>query len=47
MTTTNVFTDGTSGATHVSGTALTTDLANLASPSLLTNAIDKAVVKIR
>lgn len=47
MTQKNVFTDGTSGATHVSGTALTTDLANIASPSLLTNAIDKAVVKIR
>lgn len=38
---------GISGGTHVSGAPLTTDLAMQASPELLRNAIDKAVVKIR
>lgn len=43
----NLLTDGIAGAKHVSGVPLTTDLATAASPSLLRNAIDKAVVKIR
>lgn len=38
---------GAAGGSHVSGAPLTTDLASQASPSLLTNAIDKAIVKIR
>ncbi len=42
-----LITDGMAGGKHISGAALTTDLTEIASPSLLTNAIDKAIVKIR
>lgn len=38
---------GFAGGTHVTGTPLTTDLANEASPGLVTGAIDRAVVKVR
>ena len=38
---------GIAGGTHVGGAPLTTDIAMQASPELLRNAIDKAVVKIR
>lgn len=38
---------GHAGGTHISGAPLTTGLAAQAAPSLLTNAIDKAIVKIR
>ena len=38
---------GFAGGTHVIGTPLTTDLANEASPGLVTGAIDRAVVKVR
>lgn len=41
------FVAGISGGKHVSGAPLTTDLAAAASPELLRNAIDKAIVKIR
>jgi hypothetical protein len=38
---------GFDGGKHVTGAPLTTDLANEASPSLLHNAIDRAIVKVR
>jgi hypothetical protein len=38
---------GFDGGTHVTGAPLTTDLAQAASPSLLRNAIDRAVTKVR
>lgn len=38
---------GLNGGTHVSGAPLTTDLVNAAAPGLLTNDIDRAIVKIR
>lgn len=38
---------GHAGGTHASGAPLTTDLAAQASPGLVTNAIDRAVAKIR
>jgi hypothetical protein len=38
---------GFDGGTHVTGAPLTTDLAQTASPSLLHNAIDRAVTKVR
>lgn len=40
-------TDGVNGGVHVSGAPLTTENAAEASPSLLTNAIDRAIVKVR
>lgn len=40
-------TAGMNGGMHVSGAPLTTDLANAAAPGLLTNDIDRAIVKIR
>lgn len=40
-------TEGISGGMHVTGTPLTTEASAQASPSLLTNAIDSAIVKIR
>ena len=43
----NYLTDGVSNGVHVSGVPLTTEVTNQAVPGLLTNAIDKAVVKIR
>lgn len=43
----NHLTDGVSNGTHLSGLPLTTEIADIAAPGLLTNAIDKAVVKIR
>lgn len=43
----NYLADGINSGTHISGTPLTTEMATLASPSLLSNAIDRAVVKIR
>ena len=43
----NYLTDGVSNGVHVSGIPLTTEVTNQAVPGLLTNAIDKAVVKIR
>lgn len=43
----NYLTDGVSNGVHVSGVSLTTEVTNQAVPGLLTNAIDKAVVKIR
>ena len=43
----NYLTDGVSNGVHVSGVPLTTEVTNHAVPGLLTNAIDKAVVKIR
>ena len=41
------FVDGTSGAQHVTGAPLTTENAAVASPSLVSNAIDSAIVRIR
>lgn len=38
---------GIGGGTHVTGAPLTTDLVEAASPGLLQNSIDKAIVKIR
>lgn len=38
---------GLAGGTHVSGAPLTTDLVNAAAPGLLTNDIDRAIVRIR
>ena len=43
----NYLTDGVSNGVHVSGVPLTTEVTNQAVPGLLTNAIDKAVVKNR
>ena len=43
----NYLTDGVSNGVHVSGVPLTTEVTNQAVPGLLTNAIEKAVVKIR
>ena len=43
----NYLTDGVSNGVHVSGVPLTTEVTNQAVPGFLTNAIDKAVVKIR
>ena len=43
----NYLTDGVSNGVHVSGVPLTTEVTNQAVPGLLTNAIDRAVVKIR
>lgn len=43
----NYLTDGVSNGVHVSGVPLTTEVTNQAVPGLLTNAIDKVVVKIR
>ena len=43
----NHLTDGVSNGTHLSGLPLTTEIADIAAPGLLTNAIDQAVVKIR
>lgn len=40
-------TPGFDAGTHISGAPLTTDLAAKASPALLSNAIDKAVTKVR
>lgn len=42
-----VITDGINAGTHITGTPLTTENAAQASPSLLTNAIDAAIVKVR
>lgn len=39
--------DGHDNGTHITGTPLTTENAAAASPSLLTNAIDQAIVKVR
>lgn len=39
--------EGTSGGQHVTAAPLTTDLARAASPDLLSNSIDSAIVKIR
>lgn len=39
--------DGQNNGTHITGTPLTTEQASAASPSLLTNAIDNAIVKVR
>lgn len=41
------FVKGIDAGTHISGTPLTTELAAQASPSLLRNAIDNAVTKVR
>lgn len=41
------YVDGHAGGLHVSNAPLTTDNASVASPGLLTNAIDGAVVKVR
>lgn len=41
------FATGIASGNHVSGTPLTTDLAEKGSPSLMLNAIDRAVTKVR
>lgn len=38
---------GTAGGIHVAGTPLTTSLTEVASPDLLSNAIDRRIVKVR
>lgn len=43
----NSFVPGTTLGKHISGAPLTTDLADAASPGLLTNDIDGKIVKIR
>lgn len=40
-------TDGINNGKHISGAPLTTENANEAAPGLLTNAIDRAIVKVR
>lgn len=47
MATNPNLTDGVAGGVHVTGTPLTTENASEASPSLLVNAIDQAIVKVR
>lgn len=47
MSDTTNLVDGQSAGTHITGTPLTTENAAQASPSLLTNAIDQAIVKVR
>lgn len=47
MEETKNFVAGSESGIHVTGTPLTTENAAVASPSLLTNAIDSAIVKVR
>ncbi|MCM1005397.1 MAG: DUF5309 domain-containing protein [Prevotella sp.] len=47
METNNNIVDGLNGGNHISGTPLTTENAAEATPSLLVNAIDQAIVKVR